>query len=482
MRFYVLLKRISSVVLAVCVVGCFFFIGNAQDKRVSMLFLNKNNIDTLSGVTLKMHNPIYSGVAFYFDEPWEGSIANYTTIIKDGNGYKAYYRGRYRKNGYEPQTVTCLAESQDGIFWYKPHLSLFNMGKEEYNNVILAGEDLISENFSPFIDNNPQSDSDKKYKAIGGAESSGLFLLTSSDGINWSKLSSEPFYTKGNFDSQNILFWDEYSRSYLLYFRKWIRNKETGRLFRSIGMSKSSDLKDWSDWQVIDLGKSPVEDLYTSQIAPYYRNPRLLIGIGARLFENKQVVKNVSEVAINEKFIHDCSDVYLMSSVDGLHFDRTFMESFIRPGIGLQNWTSRTNYPALNVVQTSPTEMSIYVNKNYLQKDAHLARYSLRIDGFTSVNAKYDGGFFITKSLILSGDPLIINYSTSAAGEMYVELLDSSNEIISGFSKQDCDVIIGDEISRVVTWGGNEDLSSLKGKEVKLKFYFKDADLFSVSY
>jgi len=34
------------------------------------------------------------------------------------------------------------------------------------------------------------------------------------------------------------------------------------------------------------------------------------------------------------------------------------------PGIGLQNWVSRSNYPAFNVVQTGPAEMSIYVQQD----------------------------------------------------------------------------------------------------------------------
>ena len=53
-------------------------------------------------------------------------------------------------------------------------------------------------------------------------------------------------------------------------------------------------------------------------------------------------------------------------------FDRTFLEGFVRPGMGLANWVSRTNYPACGIVQTGPAEMSLYVQRHYGQHTAHL--------------------------------------------------------------------------------------------------------------
>ena len=75
---------------------------------------------------------------------------------------------------------------------------------------------------------------------------------------------------------------------------------------------------------------------------------------------------------------------------------------------------------------------------------------------------------------------LEINYSTSAAGEILVELLDTNNNVIKGFSKDDCNEIIGDEISKTVTSSSNSSLFLLKGE--KVKFYMKDADVYSLSY
>ena len=68
----------------------------------------------------------------------------------------------------------------------------------------------------------------------------------------------------------------------------------------------------------------------------------------------------------------DCSDeVFLTSRAGAARYDFTFIESFVRPGIGASNWTSRNNYPALGVVQTGPAEMSLYVHRDYGQRTAH---------------------------------------------------------------------------------------------------------------
>jgi len=185
---------------------------------------------------------------------------------------------------------------------------------------------------------------------------------------------------------------------------------------------------------------------------------------------------------VNPKYFKDCSDAVLMTTRGGNKYDRTFMESFIRPGIGLQNWVSRSNYPALNIVQTSPTEISVYVNQDYAQPTAYINRYALRIDGFTSVHASYKGGEMLTKPIRFTGNKLLINFSTSAAGFVKVEILDLKGNKIKGFELENSKEIIGNEIEKEVTWNGIYDLSELNDKPVRLRFVLKDADLYSIKF
>jgi hypothetical protein len=84
----------------------------------------------------------------------------------------------------------------------------------------------------------------------------------------------------------------------------------------------------------------------------------------------------------------DLSDVVLMSSRGGLQYDRTFMSSFLRPGLGPQNWVTRCSFPVRGVVQTGPEELSLYVQRDNAQTTSHLRRYTVRLDGFASVHAE----------------------------------------------------------------------------------------------
>ena len=147
-----------------------------------------------------------------------------------------------------------------------------------------------------------------------------------------------------------------------------------------------------------------------------------------------------------------------------------------------KNWVSRSNYPALGVVQTGPAEMSVYMNADYAQPSAHLRRFSMRLDGFASMHAGADGGIWTTKPLVFAGDQLELNFATSAAGEILVELQDESGTPVDGFTFGDAVPTIGNEIERTVRWKSDADLGALAGRPVRLSFRMVDADLFAFRF
>ncbi|MEX0882893.1 MAG: hypothetical protein WDZ72_05405, partial [Cyclobacteriaceae bacterium] len=348
-----------------------------------------------------------------FDLPWEGAFSAYVTILKDGDTYKAYYRGvpTAGKDGNSAE-VTCYAESKDGIYWEKPHLGIHDIQGNKNNNVILANAAPVTHNFSPFIDQNPAAKPEERYKALGGTQKSGLVAFTSPDGIHWKRLQEDPVFSQGVFDSQNVSFWSESEGMYLCYFRSWTGKGYQG--FRSVSRTTSKDFIHWTDPVPMSFGNTPYEHLYTQQTSPYFRAPHIYLAIGARFMPNRKVVSDqeAAFLGVNPKYYNDCSDAILMTSRGGSQYDRKFMESFIRPGIGLQNWVSRSNYPVLNVVPTGDKEMSVYVNQDYAQPTAHLRRYSLRLDGFASLTAGYGGGELLTKPFIFEGNELSLNFAT----------------------------------------------------------------------
>jgi hypothetical protein len=156
-------------------------------------------------------------------------------------------------------------------------------------------------------------------------------------------------------------------------------------------------------------------------------------------------------------------------------YDRTFREAFIRPGLDPARWGNRSNYAALNVVPTSPTEMSIY-------HDGSGERFVLRTDGFASVHASADGGELVTRPLRFTGRELFINSSTSAGGSVRIEIQDDSGQPVPGFTLADSRNLVGDAIEQLAGWKNGSDVSSLAGKPVRVRFVMQEADLFAIQF
>ena len=449
------------------------------------LFVDKTLIDKLEGTRLMLQRPVPAGAAIKYDSPWEDQLCFYTTILKDGDTYRMYYRGLYGEQ-------TCYAESPDGIRWTKPNLGLIQVDGSTANNIILVG----ARSFCPFIDNGSDVPASQRYKANvsdRNRDNGGLYGYVSADGIHWKKMETKVLVgmnSGSDFNSQNVMFWSEVENCYVVYGR----HLDGGR--RATMRATSQDFLHWTSTTRMTYSDTkstiPSAHLYTNQTTPYFRAPHIYISLPGRIFFNDKksvvredektnagtrVISDELRILYKERVSHeiqsgigDYSDGVLLSTRAGTtHYDFTFRESFVRPGIGLENWVSRTNYPACGVVQTGPHEMSFYVQRHYGQKTGYLQRMTLRLDGFTSVHAPLDEGEMLTNPFTFSGSQLEINYSTSAAGSVHVEIQQSDGTPIPGFTLDECIVLIGDQISRTISWKTGSDLSSLAGVPIRLR-------------
>ena len=92
------------------------------------------------------------------------------------------------------------------------------------------------------------------------------------------------------------------------------------------------------------------------------------------------------------------------------------------------------------------------------------------------------GGEFITKPLTFTGKSLSLNFATSAAGSLRVELQDARGKALPGYTLNDCDELFGDTVDRTVTWQSKSDLAALIGHGVRMRFVLRDADLFALQF
>jgi hypothetical protein len=447
------------------------------------LFVDRFLVDRMDGAELRLAQPVDAGTALEFDRPWEGRFSAYATVIHDGGAYRLYYRGvpSAGQDGRDEE-VTCYAESSDGVRFRKPLLNLYEINGTRANNVILARQPPLSHNSCPFLDTRPGVPANERFKALAGIRRSGLHAFDSADGVNWRKRGGAPVFTEGDFDSQNLAFWWDAERRYVCYFRVFKKIGGTG--YRWVSRTTSEDFIHWTAPEEMTFGDVPPEHLYTNQTTPYFRAPHIAVAICARFMPGRQVLSDGEARAVNVDpgYYKDCSDAVLMTTRGGTRYDRTFMDAFLRPGLGLENWVSRSNYPALGVVPAGEREMSFYVVRRYGQPQIHLRRYTLRPDGFASLHAGYAGGEMRTRLLRFNGTRLEVNFATSAAGGIRVEIQDAAGRPFPGYALGDCVELIGDRVDHAVRWQNGADVARLSAQPVRLRFALKDADLYSLRF
>ncbi len=466
------------------------------------LFVDNSLAEAITGgASIRLHAPVQREVAITYDKPWEGNASGYTTVFQDGDIYRMYYRGHKYITTDKPlrqaqSETVCYAESTDGIHWTKPILNLHPWEGSTENNIIWMGTPE-AHNFAPFKDSNPACAPDAQYKAIGGTVTSkGLWTFQSADGIHWSRLSEGPVVTKGAFDSHNTCFWDDAEKRYVMYVRYFSEGEFKG--LRSIGVSYSTDFETWTEPVGISYPGSPPQQMYTNQIAPYYRAPHIYMG-----FPTRYVARTLNPhgatidpvplrdqlTEVYERCGTDLTDGVFMSSRDGKAFKR-WDEAFLRPGPQKEGrWIYGDNYQAYGLWETDSDvavgtkEISMLFTEHAWVDETHRGRrYTIRLDGFTSLHAPYSGGEFLSRPLIFQGNRLSVNYATSAAGNLHVEIQDAEGTPIEGFRLDESTEHYGDSTEQTISWTSGSDVSSIAGTPVRLFFVLKDADLYSFQF
>ncbi len=482
------------------------------------LFVEGSLIERLAGrAELRLHQPVPRELVIVHDAPWEGAGSGYHSLFKDGNLYRMYYKAWQRTPGPGvPNTdknplLCCYAESDDGITWRKPELGLFEFNGSKANNIVMASGPLAGLNVDAghpavFKDENPAAAPDARYKAFFRSDNpNGLLAFKSPDGIHWTPMAGAPVITDGAFDSQNLAFWDaergEY-RAYWRYFAKGGEYRHDDRNpvgLRSIRTATSKDFIHWENQADLRFVDSPFEQLYTNQIKPYHRAPHLFIGFPMRYTDRgwsgaMRALPNLPHrewrAGISQRLGTAVTDALFMASRDGVTFKR-WNDALLRPGIERPGtWTYGQQCIAWQVVETksalegAPNELSIYADEHYWSGESGSAvrRYTLRLDGFVSLQAPMSGGELLTKPVRFTGGELRLNFSTSGAGSVRVEIQDEQGRPLPGYALDDCEPLFGDTIERAVSWRQGPGVGTLAGRPVRLRFVLQDADLYAYQF
>ena len=113
----------------------------------------------------------------------------------------------------------------------------------------------------------------------------------------------------------------------------------------------------------------------------------------------------------------------------------------------------------------------------------------LPLDGFVSYEGdRPEFSEITTKSFDFTGKQLHLNMQAALqqwgaeACEVQVEILDGRHAPYEGYTFEDADTLTTTDINHVVSWNGNSDVSSLEGKNVRLKIRFKNAKIYAFQF
>ena len=454
-----------------------------QDKRGFTLTMNP---------AIRTESPVVVA-----DRAWETGGIHLASVV---SGVKREHEMWYHSGDPDGEgAVLCYATSTDGITWEKPALGVTEYEGSKENNIVARG--LLA---GVFVD--PHDSPERRYKLIsrgrsnwgftsvncGGArfryyegeldtwEYHGLDGAHSPDGIDWTEYDEPiiPWYS----DTQNVAFWDERLERYVAYVRwnEHLHVDETGRQvgsfdYRAIARTESTDFARFpAPEKILEPDFSLVEDEDQSG-GGLYNTAAIKYPFAADAY-----------LIFSSAYHHtsDTLDIQLAVSRDGVHFDR-WLEPFVRLGV-TGRFDSRSLYMSPGVVGAGDELFFYYTglsSRHDLDRDHDelpcQGRLRVRLDGFVSQDADVEESSLATVPFILDGDRLELNMDASSRGWLKVEILDASGHTLWGYGKAEADRLMFNDVAQNVTWNGESDLSSLRGRHVRLRFIGQSVKLYA---
>ena len=111
-----------------------------------------------------------------------------------------------------------------------------------------------------------------------------------------------------------------------------------------------------------------------------------------------------------------------------------------------------------------------------------IGRLRIRRDGFVSQDASPQAATLTTHPFKLAGNRLAVNRDASSLGWLKVEVLDPEGQPIPGFGENEADRLDSNDVQRPVTWQGEQDLSSLSGRSIRLRFGGQSVKLYAFQF
>ncbi len=486
-----------------------------------ILFFDDAWVESVENMSFTLNAPTKCGPIAVTEKEWEiqpgGGVRAYCVVPWRG-GYRFYYSVTLGDGGY------CLAllESDDGVSWSRPDLGVVRYGGETANNLVDVGNHWIK-GLTVFVDS--EAPEEHRFKLLGHNPKEGMFLLTSPDGLTFSRQKEclLPF----NADSMVSAFYDPAVDRYRVYLRAWDRTRpiynvpgsrvvaitEVQSLFepfplrpdppdpwpqrpprRMFGDELASpmrrlnrEIEPYVLW--CDEADPDKADIYQSAALHYA--PGVYLAFPTLYFHYPPPPNG---------FINDgVLDLHFASSRDGITWNRKYREPYV--GLDLPDgWCTKALH-MLNGAATDRYRIHQYVigsrrthgegrtkldpppdTKPRTPGSPIAHRIEQRLDGFVSLDSAYTGGTLVTAPFEIGSETLRVNIDTSASGYAHAALLDESGAPIPGYEIEASRRIQANDVRCELHWNGRPDVSALRGRKVRLMMRSRATKLYAVYY
>ncbi len=487
------------------------------------------------------------------ERPWEKSI-QWVSVYKDpATGKLQMWYQAYSGKGAEDKrfkSVVAYAESTDGINWVKPPLKLFpyqtrGFNVEESNIVLVGAPDGYGDRYANSVVVSPEEkDPARRYKMVfydwAGGEGekgvAGLNVAFSPDGIHWKrhpgvlmKLSFGAKEQQPPFEDESVYFhlknddgrewrqwrypaslsdamdvlWDPMLQRYVIYGKMWINGPAGGINWKhGMGRSESPDFINWSKPQLVLYPdeKDPAElEFHTSPV----------------------FIRHGIYLSLNQLFTRENGtiDNELISSRDGVHWDRTFARQplIVRGGkrffdasfiltngnpipMGDELWfyyggnRGIVRFPNEDEKDMPPEKATKYGSGVGLAK--------IKVDRFVGIApdpkaalrnwnpndpdkkpeppANTIGQVTLKPRDLTTFKTMKLNAKTEDGGAVRVEILNESGYRVRGFSRDEAKPISGDKVDFDVAWN-EKSLADLPPGKYMVRLHLDRAEIFSLT-
>ena len=494
-------------------------------NRKQLLLDDDFIVEEAWGVREHMHQPARHprNPLIVADKPWDNeNLGNISRVMLDEGVFRMWYTAisKTKVKNYKGKEVNSnsigYAVSKDGIEWEKPSLGLVEWEGSKENNLIFSPLDTFGT--CSVIKDLHEEDPNKRYKGFGRRKRSddavwhsNLWVAYSPDGLHWTYHDAPVYGDTRAYDSNNKVFWDERLGKYVAYIRRKLEGplkvvgyyssqegqaktrfkgleKGISGSLRRIGRMESSDLINWSVPEIVlspDKEDPPDCDLYEPAVFKYSEADNVYF-LPTSLFDWRQ----------------DQAWIRLAVSRDGINWHWAGnREPFLQLG-DPGSWDSEGLYMAAPPV-IKDEEIYFYYAGDPLGHDrvgyypetypGGLGLATMRLDRFISLDAGYrphnTGGVVTTRPITFKGSVLEVNadvlkgWQSWGGGEIKIEIGDEKGEkVFPGFTKEECDPIVGDSVRHKVSWKGKSNVKSLENRPVRLNFYMRFTRLYGFQF